>query len=783
MRLSAYILSTLLLIGPSLSSQSLEDIFADVDTLFMAGAALGHLAPMDNTVTPIVTSSLCAAPQFNYAVATEYENGRIIAVAHESILGNGNIENNDNLTFLLNSCEWLNQGSKRIKLKQGWINNSNVSTLQAALIQQDFLFSTINGDITEAALSDTDVLILGNDWNGEQPYSDSALSELRNFVTEGGAILIAGLGWSWPQSLDLYPMNAVANLFGFEYTRDVLSDPTFNQNGSPKLHNFYPENLDTNQTPYCPSPYLGKNFSRGENLRVMRLAVSTTGEFTQQNGGVAETEALISQWLETINLIYGREYCVRFELIDNNSELIFPDPATDPWATLPAGSGGCQNANLILSQQGPVIDGLIGSNNYDISHVIAGRPFGGGCAGGLKTALSGGLDIPVTRHELGHQFTQAHTINHPNNSNYEPENGAWTIQGGNAQGHGHAVSFHELADFLENFISHIGTTVPTNNSIPTVDAGPNRVIPISTPFTLTASATDADSEDRLTYVWDNMNPALPHRLPVSDDSQGAIFMRLLPDTSVSRTFPRISDVIANNNSNNQEQLPTTPRIMDIRLTVNDNHKIMHQGRSIYASATNSDDLQITVAAAGPFEVTSQNFSDLVYSGGSLQEVTWNVNGTDTAPINTQFVTISLSTDGGLTYSSSLAENIPNVGIAIVTIPNINTNNARIKVEAVDNIYFDINTEDFEIAMTSSVAETELDQKITISPNPARDFIEILAPENLDLNIKLLGIDGTIIKSQLQDRRIDISGNSPGLYLVQITNLSTNTSINKKVIIE
>ncbi|RYM31448.1 T9SS type A sorting domain-containing protein [Brumimicrobium glaciale] len=779
------ILFLILIIGFSniALSQNLSSIFTNIDTLYIPGAVPGHISPLNANVTAIVSSSPCENPLLNFAVATEHQSGRVIAIGHEGILSNNNYNQSDNLQFLIQAMNWLNSTTKRVTLKEGWIDNFNSSAIQSELIGAGYTFNAPVGSITAAALSNTDILILGNDWNGTQPYSAAELTVLDNFVSNGSSIFIAGLGWSWPQNLNLYPMNQVANLFDFEYTTDAIYDQIHNVNGSPKLYNFYPDNAST-VIPYCPSPYLNKNFKRGDTLRVLRLAVSTNGEFTQENGGASAIPQLLEDWLETINDIYGREFAIRFELIPNNDLLIFSDPATDPWQTLPPGSGGCTNAGLILNDQVQVIDSIIGDSNYDISHVVAGSPFGGGCAGGLKSGVSGGLDIPVTRHEMGHQFSQSHTINHPNNNNYETENGAWTIQGGNQQGHAHGVSYHQTSNLLVNSIPNKGTKISTGNTIPTVNAGSDHAIPISTPFTLTGTAVDTDLNDSLTYVWDNMNPGLPQSIPVGDDSQGAIFMRLLPDTISSRTFPKMSDVVANINANAQEQLPTQRRIMDIRLTVNDNHKMLYNGKMINASGTNSDDIQITVADAGPFEVTSQNTVGIVYDVWSNQMVTWNVNNTDLPPINTQSVKILLSVDGGYTYPIVLSQSTPNNGSAAVTIPDIpTTTTARIKVMPVDNIYFDINTKDFAIQQTTSTSEFDLiGNSINIYPNPAKESFTIDLPESMKFKTEIYGALGQLMMTEENVNTFDISKLSNGIYYVVVTDFDSNQKVRKKLIV-
>ena len=692
----ALLLILMLTFSRSSIAQSLDQIFTNIDTLCLKGGVPSHISPINQEVIPIISNNPYTKPLEHFALATPYKNAKVLAIGHEALLTNDNIVEYDNLRFLSNAIDWLAPSTdrKKVVLKEGWVSEGNTSILQEKLKANNYSFSILKGQISTASLTNTDILILGNDWNENQPYTASELAALESFVSNGGSIFIAGLGWSWPKDLEIYPMYQAAKLFGIEYTRQSISDPYSKDSGAHKFYNFFPKNQDQSLSMNRPSPFFGTNIKRGDMLRVFRLAVSSTGEFTEQNMGLASTNILLGQWLAEINDTYGREYCVRFELIPNNDLLIFEDPKTDPWPTIPFGSSGCTNADLILSKQGPVIDKIIGSDNYDISHVITGNSFSGGCASNPKGGVSGGFNVGVARHEMGHQFSQSHTINHSDNNNYEPENGGWTIQGGNRQPYAHAQSYHELAQFLRSQIPDMGAKVPTGNTIPTVNAGPDVYIPISTPFLLTGIATDPDTEDQLTYVWDNMNAGNPQKIPVADDSQGALFMRLLPTENPSRTFPKMEDVLANNNSNEQEQLPTQARQMHFRLTVNDNHQMSYKGKTINASAINSDDILVTVAAAGPFRVTSQNNSGIIYPARSVQTVTWDVNGTDKMPINTQEVSIHLSTDGGLTFPFLLSNNAANTGSARVTLPHLSTQSARIRVSANNSVYFDVNGVEF-----------------------------------------------------------------------------------------
>jgi hypothetical protein len=457
-----------------------------------------------------------------------------------------------------------------------------------------------------------------------------------------------------------------------------------------------------------PSAFIGTNLARGTQLRVLRLAVSVAGEYTQSVTGANDTEKKaevirqMKEWLKEINNTYGREYCVRFELVPDNLllSIIYTNGATDPWPTM--SGAGCDGAGLIHNIQPTVIDNAIGAGNYDFSEVIIGTHYNGGCAatGGAnsyKKGYSAGFNLGITRHEIGHQFGQYHIINNTSNTNYEPENAGRSIHGGNTDPYAHSFTYHQLAAYIANTFPNIGTNVPTGNTVPTVNAGVDRAIPISTPFTLTGTATDPDASNTLTYVWDQLDGGVMRTLPTTNDTEGALFSRLIPTRNNSRTYPKLSSILANNFATAEEDLPTAARDLNFRLTVNDNNQFNYNGTIVNASGTHSDDVKITVVNnGGPFQVTSQNVINVTYNGGSTQTITWSVNGTDLAPINVTNVKISFSFDGGLNFPVVLANSTPNDGSQTVTIPNIGTFKARVKVEAIGNIFFAINTVNFKV---------------------------------------------------------------------------------------
>ena len=96
--------------------------------------------------------------------------------------------------------------------------------------------------------------------------------------------------------------------------------------------------------------------------------------------------------------------------------------------------------------------------------------------------------------------------------------------------------------------------------------------------------------------------------------------------------------------------------------------------------------------SGPFRVTSKAATTAAAVGGRTETIYWT-NNTSALSAN---VRISLSMDGGQTFPTVLAESTANDGNAQVTWPDVATTKARIKVEAVENYFFDVNDADITI---------------------------------------------------------------------------------------
>ena len=113
----------------------------------------------------------------------------------------------------------------------------------------------------------------------------------------------------------------------------------------------------------------------------------------------------------------------------------------------------------------------------------------------------------------------------------------------------------------------------------------------------------------------------------------------------------------------------------------------------------ADTTLLLAPGTGPFLVTSPNTA--VTLSGRLDRRrsrgTWPTR--TSPPVGTANVKISLSTDGGHTYPFVLAASTPNDGSRRVTSRTSRRSDARIKVEAIGNVFFDVSNADFTITDT------------------------------------------------------------------------------------
>ncbi len=525
---------------------------------------------------------------------------------------------------------------------------------------------------------------------------------------------------------------------------------TYRKNDLPRVNDFKCEVgdgfldslLNTDLFDYADlAPDATTQLVSGTQLRTYRLALAATNEYAVRVGGNTIAGTLAAQVLimNRVNGVYERDLAIHMNIVANNDLIVYAGDNT--CATLPCTSSNDPYTNssgsTMLSQNTVNLNTVILPTNFDIGHVFSTG--GGGVAAlngpcgtnkargvtGLGNPIGDAFAIDYVAHEMGHQWGANHTFNGGSgscsgsnrsaSSAYEPGSGITImayagICGSQDLERNSIDTFHfSSLDAIVAF-SQTGNgntcaqTTESGNTAPVVSVvgGPTFNIPKQTPFTLTALGTDVDG-DTLTYDWQDYNLGGSTTGVPNTDEFGArpIFRPYNPNSSPSRTFPSLTYIL--NYANvpppsfncgrstpclTGELLPQIGRTMTFRVIARDNRA--NSGGINTASAS-----VIVDGTSGPFAITSPN-TNVTYNGNSAPTLTWSVAGTANAPVSAANVKISFSTDGGLTFPTVLTESTPNDGSEIITLPNVATTSARIKIEAVGNIFFDISDANFTV---------------------------------------------------------------------------------------
>ena len=493
-------------------------------------------------------------------------------------------------------------------------------------------------------------------------------------------------------------------------------------------------------------------FSDG-TMRTMRLAQSVTAEYSNYFGATSAAQVglvltAINNTLTRCNGVYEKDLGLHLNLVAQSTNVIYYNPATDPYSDAAAGSGGAWNAELqntlSSSLTGPATSLAANNAAYDIGHLFGASGGGGnaGCIGcvcdndtastsdtekgsGFTSPADGipsgdNFDIDYVVHEVGHQLGGNHTFSMNNEGtgvNMEVGSGI-TIMGyagitaQDVAPHSidiyHASSIAQIQTNLTGKTCPVSTNITANNATPVVNAGADYTIPISTPFMLTGSATDANAGDALTYSWEQYDNASAAQTGANSAASatkatGPNWRNYAQSASPIRYFPTLSSVLNGSTTTagtdiTVEALSSVARTLNFRLTVRDN-AAFSSSVPVKVAQTNFDNMVVTVdATRGPLTVTSQNTAGISWNLGSTQTITWNVNNTNTSAGGAN-VDILLSTDGGLTYPTVLVAGTPNDGSQTITAPMVAAQQCRVMVKASGNIFFNVNTQTFALGYT------------------------------------------------------------------------------------
>lgn len=561
-------------------------------------------------------------------------------------------------------------------------------------------------------------------------------------------------------------------------------------------------------------------------FRQYRLAIATTGEYSQfhlTNAPVGTPMATLGQQravvmsaiiaaVTRLNQVYERDMALRYILVNNNQNLIYFNANNDPFEN--------DDAYILLNQSHSVINSNIGSSNYDIGHTFSTG------AGGLAQIVAlcnpqakgmgvTGSDSPVNdpfvidyvAHEIGHQMGANHTfsgntgscsMNANSSTAAEPGSGS-TIMGyagicganqnvqNQSDAYFHYLSIQEMTDRVQ--ATTCATYLQTNNATPSVTAGTTVSIPARTPFKLTATASDNNNPNSLTYTWEQLDTKVGiYGTPTGNDTTEPNFRSLVPTSNPMRYFPALSTVI-NGTTNvdvapgtTWERLSNVPRSMRFGVTVRDNN-VIGGGQTRRVQRT------VNVVGTQPFVLTYP--STIVNTPveqwliGTNKTITWNVANTNVSPINTANVKISYTTDNGQTLTELVAST-PNNGSAVVQVPDIPHNTEiRIVIEPIGNVYYTISQ---KVRVVNVLSNKDFQfENFQLYPNPSNDVITFsLIPDNgNEIVYQIYDITGREILSKTIDNTgkieetFSVAHLATGTYLLKISN--GNKSLTKKIV--
>lgn len=535
-----------------------------------------------------------------------------------------------------------------------------------------------------------------------------------------------------------------------------------------------------------------------QKIRTFRLAQTCTAQYgnifaTTPGNEYADILAAMTVTINRVNSVYEVDLGITLQFISQqNSLMFFGNTNSDPWN----GEYNTTTQNFLNS--------TLNHSDYDIGHNF--NTSGGGNAGcigcvcvngqkgsgmtGRSNPVGDPFDIDYVAHEMGHQFGGYHTMNTCSRSGsgqteVEPCSGS-SVMGyagicsvnvqSNSDAHFNYVNIRDITQNIKTGNSTCGaiTNLIGINNPPTANAGLDYTIPKETAFILEGTATDADGIGSLTYEWsqNDATRAPTNSSPQSNWNVGPLYRAKMPITSPNRYMPKIQDVITGNLYPTWEKTPSVSRIMNFAFVVRDN--------DINGGQTADDLMRVIVSSgAGPFTVTSQGTTGIVWNENSTETITWNVANTTASPVSTPNVDIFLSKDGGFTYPVTLASGVPNNGSANVTIPTGSvTNNARVMVRGAGNIFYAINSKNIKIEMATGINELNSDN-ISVYPNPTNDLLNlnfdksttVLKVTLTDLQGKIVYNSNAVLGNSLQ---IDMSNLSNGLYMLDV---QTNNGVN------
>lgn len=421
-------------------------------------------------------------------------------------------------------------------------------------------------------------------------------------------------------------------------------------------------------------------------LRVYRLAMHipystfTTSHFEEK---VEKVKAFWANTEAFLNEMYMRDLGVRFEVV-NDERLIIKDENQETFART-------RDASYVKDNSTIVINKLIGENSYDVGISLV---FTSSQKKGIRgLAYLEGVYHPNTKadavavltkeviaHEIGHLFGGRHTFgSHKGSSAYDSEK-TELDSGTSVMSYGSPRDFFSLSS-IERIRQRL-TQVPAKAKDKTFATQAPRIdhskiknhytIPKGTFFQFYIPAADPDSE-QLLYTVNQHDVRNGDETPIT---QYTIYKPTTanPVTIKTEYHENSGNVVANSGLAHQ-----TTGTFTFWLGVSD---AQPQQAADYIVQYDLAETKVTVKEGTPFEITTTPKNK--YKGGEKISLQWKVDATIFAGTK---VRVLLSDDLGKTFKHIVLAETANDGAEEVTLPNINTSKAVLKVEVIEGVAF------------------------------------------------------------------------------------------------
>jgi hypothetical protein len=516
----------------------------------------------------------------------------------------------------------------------------------------------------------------GSDKDGRLVSLDLSSNSLRAAISAGRDEWLVQRAWD-AQSMALPQALAASRYWSFDQADIPAEKASIDSEGEPPL----------------PLQPLGA--PRGNVLYNFKVAITSNSGFTRAFGGTVEDGLFgVVSTVNRLNRVFERDLGVSFTLVDDNDKIILTDPALDP----------INDGFTWHESNRKLMDCFIGANNYAVGFMFT--PHEGGSAGGVGNTCvpegdtsrpkkhtaygDSGHHDPVnapkffetTVHEFGHKLGAQHVFDGSQIMGYaEPR---YTYF--------HAQSLDEMTAWLQSLGGQCAAKSLNPVNAPWIDHDSlpqyHTPIPANTPFKLSATVRHGAPDAVLTYAWDPMNQPLPSDV-TEDPGYGNLSAPLQPSQVIERIYPSLPVVLNQKAPGPGDLYPKKSRDLNFILTVRDN-AIEHP------TTARANAIVKVVDTGAAFAVTEPEKS-VHWKAGETYGIAWNVAQTHVAPIACARVAVHLSTDGGYNYlDEPLATRLPNTGSATVTLPQVNTVKARLRVSCESNIFFAVSPTDFVI---------------------------------------------------------------------------------------